>query len=146
MITFRCFSRQRPARGLGAGDHQHRHGVHNFPPASPMRKLHKIIRPHQPDKLRAREAAFEGTQRVAGITSPQAGFEISGDNPPAIGNPPCRVKPRGQAAHASGWFERIARRNQQPELIQPEMLDGLPRDIQMPRMGRVERSAEQADF
>ena len=47
--------------------------------------------------------------------------------------------------HAAFRLQRIARRNQQPDLVQPQPPPRNPGDMQMAFMGGIERSAEQAD-
>lgn len=42
-------------------------------------------------------------------------------------------------------LQRIARRDEQPDLIEPQPLAGEIGDVPMPRMGRVERAAKQTD-
>ena len=50
-----------------------------------------------------------------------------------------------QGRHAARRLQGIAGGDQQPYLIQPQSREGEARDVQMPGMGGIEGTAEQAD-
>ncbi len=96
--------------------------------------------------MSAGETAFEFAHGVASEARAQARLDIGGDDPPAIGNMLCAGQPFSQRAHAGGRLQRVAGRDHEPELVQSQMPDGLPRDMQMPPVRWIERAAEQSDF
>ena len=112
----------------------------------PARKLGQVIGAHQPDESGARETALKGPQRVVRVTCAKIGFQSGGDDPASICELPGGVQPVSKGGHPAARFERVAGRHQQPELVQPQMFDGLLRDMQVPHMGRIEGTSEQADF
>ena len=63
--------------------------------------------------------------------------------PSAIARAP--RQPHRQRRHAGARLQRIARRHQQPHLVQPQPPQRQCGDVPMPRMRRIERAAEQAD-
>ena len=129
MVTFYHFSCQSRACGRWSREYQHGHGMGNVQPASPAGQLREIICAHQPDESRARKTPFQRGQRIAGIAGTKAGFDVGGNNPPAIGNLPRGVESRRQAAHTGGWFEWVTWRDHKPELVQAKMFNGLPCDV-----------------
>ncbi len=46
---------------------------------------------------------------------------------------------------SGGILERIAGRDEKPDLVQPQPVQGRARDVQVPRMRRIEAAAEQPD-
>ena len=118
---------------------------HHRPPMPPTRQLLQIIRPHQPDEAGMGEAHAELAQGIDGVAGAKSGFDIGGDYVAAIAEGAGAGQPVGQRAHAFRRFERVARGDQQPDLIQPQAAFGHGGDVQMAGMGGVEGPAEQAD-
>ena len=54
-------------------------------------------------------------------------------------------QPLRQRCHPTRRLQRITGGDQQPYLIQPQSREGEARDVQMPGMGGIEGTAEQAD-
>ncbi len=146
MVPFCGLPGQSAARGAGARHDQHRHGAYDLLPAPPAWELNEIIRPHQPDEARTGEAALQFAQGVARVARAKPRLDIRGDDSSPIGNPPGTCQALSLCAHPGGGFQRVAGRDHEPELVQPQMPHGLLGDVQMPFMRRVERAAEQADL
>ncbi len=48
--------------------------------------------------------------------------------------------------HIACFFQRVLWRDQPPDLIKAKPFHGFQTNVKMPGMGRVERTAQQADF
>lgn len=75
----------------------------------------------------------------------QALLDIGRDHAAAARHKPRARQPLGEGRHAGHGLQRIARRDHQPDLIEPQRAQGRQRHMRMPGMGRVEAAAEQAD-
>ncbi len=118
-------------------------------PAPPARQLLQIVGAHQPDERGARKTPPQCAQRIVGETRRQMPFDVGGDHPrpkPARGRKPARARqPCRERGHAVFRLQRVARRHQQPDLLQPKPPHRRPHDIQMPGMCRIEAAAKEAD-
>ena len=136
---------KRPVIVGGTGHNGKWHCAHQRLPAPPTRQLHQIIGPHQPHEPRPREP---DTQRPHGIhreNRAQRALDIGRHDPPSIRQRPRRRQPLAQRGHPTYRLQWIARRHQQPNLVQPQMPPRQLRHMQMPRMRRIERPPEQTD-
>ncbi len=121
------------------------HKVEQILPISPFRQLQQIIRPDQPDKS-AVSVAFQSSDRIHTILRTKLSFQIRDKD--------FRVSARhvgggghafGKASHIIFGFQGVLRRDQPPDTIETEPLDGVQADRAMPFMGGIEGAAEQAD-
>ncbi len=129
----------------GTGQNGKWHGGDKITPAPPARQLFQIIRAHQPDEAGAGEAAAEFSQCVDGEAGAQRRLDVGGDDAAAIGDGMRGSEAFGQRGHAAAGLERIAGGDEQPDLVQAQMLAREGRDMQMAIMGGVVGAAEQAD-
>lgn len=116
-------------------------------PAPPPLHLGQAVRSHQPDKPNMREKPFQAHQRIYRIARAQPAFDIGSHQFPAPDTPNTRPHPRQslrQRGHARNWLERVARRNKEPDLIQPQLAQCPAGQLDMAFMHRVERPAQQA--
>lgn len=114
-------------------------------PAVPAGQFRKNIRAHQPDKAGAGKTTFERPNGVEGVTRAERSFNIGGDKPTVGCKPLDRRETCGKRRHTLAGFERIARRDHQPDLIEAKQMQGPESDLNVPLMRRIERSAEQTD-
>lgn len=116
-------------------------------PAPPPPHLGQPVRPHEPDKPHMREKPFQARQRIDRIACADMALDI-GCNQPARAQPPQARphpgQPLRQRRHARRGLERIARRDQEPDLIKPELAQRPAGQLDMAFMHRVERSPQQA--
>src|SRR5262249_22518976 len=71
-------------------------------------------------------------------------FEIGNDDaPPPSGDPSRLLQPIGERSHAGSRLQRVLRRDQPPHLVEVEVFEGKPAQMQMAAMGGVERTAQQ---
>jgi len=107
--------------------------------------LHQIIRANQKHEIRTRKALAQFHKRISGEARAKRPFDIGRDHAPAIGNAPRARQTFRKRRHPRARLQGIARRDQQPNLIQPKRAERLARDMAMPGMGRVEGPAQKAD-
>jgi len=111
-------------------------------PTAPAWQLHQDIRTHQPDEPCAWKPQQQQAQRVDGVARSPKRFDGAGDHAPTIGDAARRSQPVGKRRHAVPWLQRIARRDQQPHLVQPQLPPRQFDDMPMPLVGGIERAAE----
>lgn len=106
--------------------------------------LRKIIRPHQPDKAHARIARAQRCNRLRRISCAQMGLDVRHVHvrmPHQI----TRIRHTLSQRCRPLRLQRIAGRDKPPDPVQPEPLQRLARDVHMPRMRRIKRSAQQTN-
>lgn len=130
-----------------AGPRQNREGnaAREFKPATPTRKLLQNIGAHQPDEVRAREPQQQSAQRVDGVVSAKRRLYCAGDNAAPVRDAARGGQALAERRHAALRLQRIARRDQQPNLIEPQPSPRNLDDMAMPAMRRIERTAEKTD-
>lgn len=111
----------------------------------PAGQFGEHIRSHQPDEVGARKAVPESADGIAGIAGAQPGFDVSGDQAAVGGKAFDRGKALGERGHAFARFERVTRRDHEPDLIEVEQVQGAQGNLDMPFMRRIERSTEQTN-
>lgn len=133
-----------PAIISGAGDHGNGNQRRDPPPLPPAMELMQIILTHQPDETPAWIAADEGAEGVDRVA--RAKLPLDGGD--ANGKPSCHFPGRGDArferCHLRRLLERIAGRNEPPDLIKAKRADRMNADPAMPAMRRVEGAAQEA--
>jgi len=129
----------------GTRQHRNLRCAGNPLPAAPVRKLLKIIRPHQPDEAGAGKPPAQRAQCVHRVARAEMALDVSRQDAPAIGDGACTGQSGGERRHAGGRFQRIAGRDEQPDLVQPEPLQRELGDMAVAGMGRVETAAQQPD-
>jgi len=114
-------------------------------PTPPAADLRQIVGAHQPDETGARKAPLQRVQRVGGIAGAEPRLDI-GHLDALVGHHRGGGRhPIGERRHAADRFQRVLRRDQPPDLVEPEPSQRLAADVQMAVMGGVERAAEQPD-
>ena len=134
-----------PPRGAGARHHGDRRCPGDLPPAAPARQLVQVVGAEQQREAGAREAAPEQRQGVGGVARAELRFDAGRDHAAAVGHAPGRGEARREGRHAAGRLQRVAGRDQEPDLVEAERCQGPLRHVPVPFMGRVEAAAEQAD-
>lgn len=114
-------------------------------PALPSRQILKIIRPHQPDEIDMGKKPVQAPERHPGIARAELCLDRGGNDAAAIGDCLGGGQPFGERRHAPRWFQRIAGRYHQPDLIEREAAAGELRDVTMTFMGRIEGPAQNTD-
>jgi hypothetical protein len=108
-------------------------------------ELSNSVRSHQPDEIVTGESPLERSKRVDGVARARALFEITDPNGCQAGHCPSRSQARRIWRHALGRLERIARRDQPPQLVEAKRINCRKAELAVPAMGRVEGAAEEAD-
>ena len=128
------------------GENSDRNRAENLLPPVPIWELGEVIATHQPDETGARKAPAQRLQRVGGIGRAEFRLNACDDDAPVLGRDLAGLRQAlGKGGHPDGRLQRILRRDQPPDLVKAEPLQGEAADMEMAAMGRVERSAEQAD-
>jgi hypothetical protein len=125
--------------------HAQRHEAHNVDPTPPARQLVENVGTGKPNELGTRKPAAQHPNGIDGVARAQRSFDRRRDNPPAIGNGASRGEASGKRRHASRRLERIARRHEQPHLIEPKLAAREFGNMAMASMSRIEGAAEQAN-
>lgn len=126
------------------GDYGNHYMPGYAPPVFPAVELGEIVRSHDPDKPPFRIASDQLFQRFHGVARAQVALDSGRPNPCTPRHFPGRFQPRLQRRHIPGaLFQRVAGRNQPPDLVQPECIEREQADPSMSAMGRVERTAKE---
>lgn len=141
-----CRRRRPPRRDpvTGAGQNADRNAQHNLAPIVPQMKAGQIVRAHQPDELNTGIKRLNARQRLGRKPRANPRLNICNLNPRMIHHLPRPRHPHRQGRR-SACFQRVPRRDQPPDLIQPEPLHRLTCDMCMPFVGRVKRPTQQTD-
>src|SRR5947209_15015448 len=90
--------------------------------------------------------ALQPAHGVDGETRALALLEIADENAGTLCHALGGSEPSVERRHVlRPSFQRIARRDQPPHLVETERAQGLETDVSVPAMGRVERAAEETD-
>lgn len=107
-------------------------------PAIPAGQFGKNIRTHKPDETDSGKTTPESPHGVKGVACAESDLDIRG-NEPAVGRQPLdRRQTLGKRRHPFTWFERIARRDHQPDLIETQQMQRPKRNLDMPLMRGIE--------
>ena len=130
-----------------AGARQNREGnaVSEFQPTAPARQLLQNVGAHQPDEVRAWKPPQQAVQRIDGVARAEYRLDRAGDDAASVRDAARRGQALAQRCHAALRLQHIARRDQQPHLIEPQPPASNIDDMAMPGMRRIERTAEQSD-
>ena len=126
-------------------DNRNRHGAGDAAPVTPAMELREIIAAHQPDEAHFGIAPAQRPQGIDGEHRAQFALDRGGPDRCAPGLPAGRGEPHREGRHAGCGFERIARRNQPPHLIQPKGLAREQADPAMAAVRGIEAPAEKPD-
>jgi hypothetical protein len=107
-----------------------------------MTDLREIVGAHQPDEMCARIARLQRRERVGGEMRTKPGFKIKDPNARIAGDAHRTRDALCKRRHAGDGLQRILRRDQPPDLVEAEALQGFEADMAMAVMSRVERAAE----
>ena len=129
----------------GAGHDGEGHGAGDVGPVLPAGELDEVVGAHEPDELGAGKAAAEGAERIVGVARVEARLDACGDNPATVRDAAGAFEAVGEGGHAVGGFERVAGGDEEPNLVEPQALEGEAGNVAVALMGRVERAAEDAD-
>ena len=116
-----------------------------LPPMMPARQLFEDVGTHDPDEVGPREQPAKTADRVAAVACAQSGLETGGENMAPVGQIARRGQPGAEGRHSGNRLQDIPWRDDHPNLMQPQPPPGPAGDVQMPRMGGIERPAQQAD-
>ena len=111
---------KRPHRIRRAVKHRNRNHTEQPAPVSPSRELGKDVRTHDPDEILFRETVEQRRHGVDGIACAKAGLDIGNDDPGIACDFPCRCQSIREGRHAAGRFQRILRRDQPPDRVEPQ--------------------------
>ena len=130
-----------------AGARQNGEGntARNIQPATPARQLYQNVGAHQPDEARTRELPQQTPQRIDSVACAERDLDRACHNASSVRDRMCGCQTLAERRHPALRFQRIAGRNQQPYLIEPQPPASNIDDMAMPRMRRIERTAEQAN-
>lgn len=126
----------------------YRHDARNIPPIVPHMEVAHIIRAHDPDKLRPCIYRPERPERLAGLIwcACYLRLDICDIYPLDIARELHRM---GDALTMRGRmpdrFERVLRRDEPQNDVQPKLPACFEADFYMSEMGRVERAAQYPD-
>ena len=141
-------ARRLPGEGcvIVGGTRQYRKGnrARDVPPTAPTRQLHQIIGADQPDKMHARKQTLQITHGIEREGAAEMPFDVGRHNAASIRDGACRGQSILQRRHPGTILQRIAGRDEQPDLIESQATQSDFSDVAMPAMRRVEASAEQA--
>ncbi|GBR05431.1 hypothetical protein AA21952_1725 [Acetobacter oeni LMG 21952] len=84
-------------------------------------------------------------ERIDGIAGAEPGFDGGRDQGARAAQTADGGEALGERGHAVAGFERIAGRDHEPHLIEPEGAGGLAGDLDMALMGGIEGAAEKSD-
>ena len=114
-------------------------------PGLPCRHLTEIVGADQPDEGDVGVSAFQCPNGVHGISGVETPLDIAHPDAGVARRFSRGCHPLRQGRHALGGLQRVLRRDQPPDLVQPEALQGEQAYMPMAFMGRVEGAAQQAD-
>jgi hypothetical protein len=128
-----------------AGPRQNGEGntARNIQPATPTRQLFQNVGAHQPDEARTRKLPQQPPQRIDGVARAERGLDRACHNSSSVRDGACSCQTLAKRRHPALRFQRIARRNQQPHLIEPQTSTREIYDMAMTKMRWIERTAEQ---
>src|SRR5690606_31591412 len=109
-------------------DHRNRHQSRDPTPIAPTGQLGKIVRPHDPNEASIRIAAHQLLERINGVAGAQLSLDRSRSDWRTARHALGRAEPSGERCHPGGWLERIAGRNEPPELVKIERAEGVAAD------------------
>ena len=130
-----CPSLQPVARPV---EHSNRHEAKQLLPVSPAMKRDEIVGSHQPHKIDRSEAPLEKADGVDSVGAAPSAFEAGNDDPTMLRNLARCSHALAEIGQTTRLFERIARANQPPDLVQPKPLDRGEADLAMALMGWIE--------
>lgn len=129
----------------GTRHHGERHLSEKGFPMVPAGQFGEHVCSHQPDEMGARKAASESADRITGVAGAQPGFDVGGNQAAVGGKTFDRGEALGEGGHPFARFERVARRDHEPDLIEVEQMQGAQSNLDMPLMRGIERSTEKTD-
>ena len=141
-------SKQPMQRGKGkrcAVKNRDRHPCGNLLPGPPMVEGCKVIRSHQPNEFMTCKPALQKPDRLHRVAQPVTFFEPKYVQSRVLRHGLRQRKTQFVISQILGLFEGVLRRDQPPDFIEIEPLQRFERDMQMARMGRIERAAEKTD-
>ena len=126
-------------------EHRNRDSCDDPAPIVPAVKLCQVVGAHQPNEASIRKAAVKRSDSVHRIGTAQLTLDGGHPDRQTARYPLCGGEARRQRCHVLSRFERVARRDEPPDLIEAEQPSSVQAHPAMAAMGRVERAAEQAD-
>ena len=140
-----CAHRMGGAMITRPGEHRNRHGFRHAAPILPEVELRQDVRPHQPNEPIPRVAPGECHNGIHCEARAGMRFEVADLDACT----PCRHPRRRQAGrigrHAFCRLQRIAWRDEPPDLVQVQCLHRCKAKPPMAAMSRIEGSAEKSD-
>ena len=127
------------------GNNRNRHESGYAAPVPPPVKLRQIVGAHQPDEARLGIARLQLAQRVGSVARPQLAFDRSDPDRRPAGLPSGRGDPGRKRRHPGCRLERIARRNQPPDLVEPQRCCSEQRNAPVTAMRRIEAAPQKAN-
>ena len=108
-------------------------------------KACKVVSTHDPDRPDIRQALAEIAERVDGAGGAEVFFDTGHIDRRVRDDAADGIETGVEIGQIRVVLQRIARRHQQPDPVEFEPLQGHHGDVPVAGMGRVERTAEQAD-
>lgn len=105
----------------------------------------QVVRTHQPDKAMLRKTPPQFHQRLRGKHRAELRLDPAHRDPRMPSHPSCGRHALRQRCHAPARLKRVLRRDEPPDVIEPQPLQGQQADMAVPAMGGVERAAQKAD-
>jgi len=118
---------------------------HDPVPMLPAGEMLEIVRAHQPNKIDTRKKPMQARERRPGMARTDRPLDPCGQDAAAIGDAARARQTIGEGRHAARGLQRIAGRDHEPDLIEPEAPTGKARDMAVPVMRRIEGATEHAD-
>lgn len=144
-VTVRCLTSQRAPIIAWSWQDREWHRSDDIGPVLPARQLGQVVGAHEPHEPDVGEQAAQRAERVEGVARAEFGLEGGGDDASAIGDTAGAGEAVGKAFHARPRFQRVAGRDQKPDLVEFEPAARERGDMEVAGMGRVEGAAEEAD-
>jgi hypothetical protein len=108
-------------------------------------KAAQVVGPHDPDKARAWAAPLQGANHIVGVAEAEFSLDARDVERRMVGDARAGCKTFIKAGQPARVLERVARRHEPPDAIKSEAAKGQETRKLVPGMGRIERTAEQAD-
>src|SRR4051812_30521704 len=108
-------------------------------------KLREIVSAHDPDKAQAGTSAAQIADCIDSVPRPNDSFETADVDARIVGDPARCLGARLEVVQSTMLLQRISRRDQPPDPVEPQAFHRKQADGAMRGMGRIERAAEQPD-
>ena len=126
-------------------DDDDRHQFCNFAPLLPAMKTPQIVGAHNPNESDTRAACHQPRYRIVGVSRLNDSFEARNVDARVMREGACRGDSGGQRRQTARVLEWISGRDEPPDAVELETLQGKKGGAKMSLVRRIESSAEQAN-